>query len=60
MAIRQEILRRERFYIVQTLLGEKRYLRCTVINPLTTEAHLQELIAEIHAIADSLEAKQAA
>ena len=42
--IRQKILENESYYIVQTDLQSRRYLRCTIINPLTTLSHLQGLL----------------
>ncbi len=42
--IRNCILRTGRFYLVQTDLKGKRFLRCTIINPLTTIADLIELL----------------
>jgi len=42
--IRNEILASGKFYIVQTKVAGKLYLRVTIINPLTKKQHLQELI----------------
>jgi L-2,4-diaminobutyrate decarboxylase len=42
--IRQKVLEQESYYIVQTDLGKERYLRCTIINPLTTLDHLRGLL----------------
>lgn len=49
--IRQRLLESGKFYIVQTMLGNKRYLRTSIMNPLTTEAHLQALLDEIAMLA---------
>jgi len=42
--IRQELLRDGRFYVVQTSLHGKLYLRVSLMNPFTTEAHLAEML----------------
>lgn len=42
--IRQKALEEGRFYLVQTRLKEKQFLRCTLMNPFTTPEHLQELL----------------
>ncbi len=48
--IRQGILKEERFYIVQTALKSGFYLRCTIINPLTTLEDLTDLLDAIRAL----------
>lgn len=45
--IRKKILKTGSFYIVKTDLDSKTYLRCTVINPLTTENEIKELLSLI-------------
>lgn len=45
--IRQALLASGKFYIVQTMLQGKRYLRTTIMNPLTTKQDLAALLAEI-------------
>ncbi|CAA9283972.1 MAG: L-2,4-diaminobutyrate decarboxylase [uncultured Cytophagales bacterium] len=52
--IRQELLREGRFYLVQTTLRGKLYLRVTLMNPFTTEAHLAEMLAAVTALANRL------
>lgn len=42
--IRQKILEEGKFYIVQTKLRGIHYLRTTIMNPFTTDAHLKELL----------------
>ncbi len=49
--IRKAILERGRFYIVQTELEGRQWLRCTLINPRTTMADLEALLEEIRAVA---------
>jgi L-2,4-diaminobutyrate decarboxylase len=49
-SIRQKLLTDGRFYIVQTTLREKLYLRVSLMNPLTTIEDLKALLAEIEAI----------
>jgi len=50
--IRKQILNSEKFYIVQTELNGKIYLRCTIINPHTNFGHLMELIETIRTYAN--------
>lgn len=50
-AIRQQLLANGRFYVVQTTLNEQVYLRVSLMNALTTETDLRELIEEIREIA---------
>lgn len=42
--IRQQIIERGTYYIVQTTLNEKVYLRTTLMNPMTTETDLKGLL----------------
>ena len=52
--IRDFILKEGKFYIVQTRVKGRVFLRSTLVNPATTEAHLNALIEHIKMIAPSL------
>jgi L-2,4-diaminobutyrate decarboxylase len=52
--IRQHLLTNGRFYIVQTTLNDEVFLRVSLMNALTTEADLKELLKEIGEIASVL------
>lgn len=45
--IRKLLLEEGRFYIVQTILNGQSYLRVSLMNPLTTENELRELLLKI-------------
>ncbi|WP_343485960.1 aminotransferase class I/II-fold pyridoxal phosphate-dependent enzyme [Allomuricauda sp. d1] len=45
--IRQELLNDGEFYIVQTKLSDRLYLRTSLMNPFTTQIHLKGLIQKI-------------
>ncbi len=45
--IRQELLEDGEFYIVQTKLRGKHYMRVTIMNPFTSEKHLVQLLDKI-------------
>jgi L-2,4-diaminobutyrate decarboxylase len=49
--IRQEILEKGEFYIVQTELNGQIFLRTTLMNTLTETRHLEELLDEIESLA---------
>ncbi|WP_428655383.1 pyridoxal phosphate-dependent decarboxylase family protein [Runella sp.] len=53
-AIRQQLLEEGKFYIVQTTLREKLYLRVSLMNPLTQKDDLRALLAEIEKIAATI------
>jgi L-2,4-diaminobutyrate decarboxylase len=42
--IRQRVLASGKFFLVQTLIGKALYLRCTLMNPHTTEQVLLRLL----------------
>lgn len=48
--IRRKIIESEKFYITQTQLKDKFYLRCVITNPLTTINDLQELLNKIRVL----------
>jgi L-2,4-diaminobutyrate decarboxylase len=50
-SIRQKLLQDSEFYIVQTVLNNQNYLRVTLMNPLTTTIHLQQLLDKIELFA---------
>lgn len=52
--IRRQLLNDGRFYIVQTTLRGRVYLRVSLMNPLTTEDHLLVLLKEIELLAAPL------
>ena len=54
LAIRKEVLRRGNFYITAAEVSGERYLRLSVMNPLTTSATISALLAEIEDIAAEL------
>lgn len=45
--IREKVIKRGKYYIVQAELDEKVWLRLTIINPLTTINDLRELLDEV-------------
>ncbi|WP_299253553.1 aminotransferase class I/II-fold pyridoxal phosphate-dependent enzyme [uncultured Aquimarina sp.] len=51
--IREELILLGKFYIVQTMVGENRYLRTSIMNPLTEKEDFIALLDEIQRIADS-------
>jgi L-2,4-diaminobutyrate decarboxylase len=53
-AIRQRLLEEGKFYIVQTTLREKLYLRVSLMNPLTTVEDVRALLEEVKKIAKQI------
>lgn len=52
--LRKELLAEASFYLVQTELKGKAYLRCTIINPLTTLDDLKELLDKVRTCAENM------
>lgn len=48
--IRRKILNEGSFYLVQAVLKDRSYLRCTLINPLTTINDLKELLERVRSV----------
>jgi L-2,4-diaminobutyrate decarboxylase len=57
--VRQRILASGKFYLVQTGIGEKLYLRCTLMSALTTAQDLARLIGLVRECAMEISAKGA-
>ncbi len=53
-ALRQEMLEDGKFYLVQTQLRGRQYLRTTLMNVFTTEAVLGELLNEVEAAGERI------
>lgn len=51
LALRNEIVKRGNFYITSTEVSGVRYLRLSVMNPLTQEKHIGRLMEEIRHVA---------
>jgi L-2,4-diaminobutyrate decarboxylase len=47
--VREALVREGSFYLVKTVLGGQTWLRTTLVNPLTTEADLEGLLARVEA-----------
>lgn len=54
-SIRQRLTEEGAFYIVQTTLRQRTYLRTALMNPMTTQADLTELLHRITALGTQLE-----
>ena len=52
--IRQTIMESGKFYLVQTQLNGKLYLRCSIMNPATTDPVFQALLQEVQTTASEL------
>ena len=49
-AIRQQLVEEGKFYVVQTIIDGKRYLRTCTMNPFTTDEDVHALLDEIEHI----------
>jgi L-2,4-diaminobutyrate decarboxylase len=49
--LRREIIATGRFYLVQTVLRGRTWLRCALMNPFTQVSHLRELLNELERLA---------
>jgi L-2,4-diaminobutyrate decarboxylase len=45
--LRQQVVKKGKFYIVQTTLAGSQWLRSTIANPFTTNAHWESLLEHI-------------
>jgi len=54
LKLRQELIEEGTFYIVQTKLRGIQYMRCTIMNPFTTEAHFKTLLKKIQKKLDTI------
>lgn len=52
--IRRCMIQSGKFYIVQTVLRGRTWLRCALMNPFTTSDHLNALLDEIERIAETM------
>ncbi len=57
LTLRNEIVQRGNFYITSSEVKGVRYLRLTVINPLTAASHIRDLMEEIIEVAVDLQKK---
>jgi L-2,4-diaminobutyrate decarboxylase len=57
--LRENIVSDGTFYIVQTEIGSRTWLRTTIINPVTTEDTLKKLLTEIKKIAKKIRKQDA-
>ena len=57
LEIREKLVREGKFFIVQTRVQGKLFLRVTLMNPFTTEKELNGLLAEIRIIGNLLESQ---
>lgn len=55
LALQNEVVKRGNFYITSSEVRGVRYLRLTVMNPLTTETHIKGMMKEVIAVAADLQ-----
>jgi len=48
--VREELKKDGEFYIVQTMIHDELYLRTTLMNPLTSERDLEQLLERIRSL----------
>jgi L-2,4-diaminobutyrate decarboxylase len=53
-AVRAKLISDGDFYIVQTMLGDTAWLRCTVANPFTNREYFEQLLNSIRQIANTV------
>ncbi len=53
--VRDKLLKKNEFYVVQTSLRDQVYLRTTLMNPFTTPLHLNQLLDEIESLSQSIQ-----
>ncbi len=54
LKLQNEIVKRGNFYITSTIVSQVRYLRLSVMNSLTSDSHIKNLMNEIVAVAQYL------
>ncbi len=54
LKIREALLKRGDFYIVQTILNERQFLRVSVMNPFTEKSDFEKLLAQVCELGDNL------
>lgn len=52
-SLRQQVVEKGKFYIVQTTLAGKQWLRSTIANPFTTDAQFESLLEHVRSIAQT-------
>jgi L-2,4-diaminobutyrate decarboxylase len=52
--LRAQLINEGVFYIVSVMIDGQKYLRCSVMNPLTKEEHFEELLDNLERIGKSI------